>query len=284
MPSKKVTISQKIFIFLLITVGIVFILLQVYRSVREGFDTTTIDVNCKLIDHPVNGRQIYMCVSREEALSQLINMKDESFADVAVCYADIRHNDDTNADSNYNFGIGASNLPTVFYTCFDRPAHLQFDASAGIKVPVDDIDDPQPEYGVNTLQTNCAAYNGAFQTYFKNYIKTSSILGSINTIGFSNIASSINVLSNVSSQKCVGSPNNPLYVNRIDSNVCNSINDGISRFINISNDRSSDSLGNLKDVLTESKNLLSNEIYTILKPAFLNSGCDSNITEYMKII
>jgi hypothetical protein len=287
MPSKKVTISQKIFIFLLITVGIVFLLLQVYRSVREGFDN---DIRCKILDLGASvsenggepaGRKTYVCETRDEALNQLMNMRDDSFNNYAVCYTDIVIT--SNTISNGNFAIGGSNISTTFYTCFDRPPRLEFDTTTGTKLPIADMDDQQPLTGVNTLQANCSAYNGAFQTYFNSYIKTSSILGSVNTIGYSNIASSINVLSTVSSQKCKsGNPGTNTAVK-----ICDSINDGITRFINISNDTTSpNSLSNLKSVLIESKNVLSNQMYMILKPAFLNSGCiaDADMEKYFKVI
>jgi len=289
MPSKKVTISQKIFIFLLLTVGIVFILLQVYRSVREGFQSTD-DIACERKE--INGRKIFLCDTRDAALSQLINMRDDSFADVGVCYADIQYDSNIAGYSNFNFGIGASNLPTKFYTCFNRPPGLEFDTTNGTKIPISEFDDLQPESGVNILKTNCAAYNGAFQTYFNSYIKTSSILGSVNTIGFSNISSGIGILSTISTQKCVSSddstttPSNPKGIYNTNSNVCITIRDGISRFVSISNDTSPNSLSSLKSVLIESKNVLSNQMYTILKPAFLNSGCiaDADMSNYMRII
>jgi len=285
MPSKKVTISQKIFIFLLITVGIVFILLQVYRSVREGFQTNT-DTSCK--DETINGRKIYLCGTKDEALSELNNMSDSSYDNTAVCYTDI------NSEENYrndNFGIGSSNLPTKFYTCFSRPAVEIFDPTSGVKFPISELDDIQPESGIATLQTNCALYNGAFQTYFNSYIRTSSILGSVNTIGFSNIVSSMNVLSTVSTLKCVSADDknntlNPGGLTNTAVGVCNSISTGMAYFFAMSNDESEDSLKRLTSVIGESKNLLSNEIYTVLKPAFLNSGCvaDSDMSNYMKVI
>jgi hypothetical protein len=282
MPSKKVTISQKIFIFLLLTVGIVFILLQVYHSVREGFQSTDDGVLCDRKE--INGRPTYLCETKEAALSQIGNMDRTVDVDIAVCYTDI---DTNNSNINGNFGIGASNLPTKFYICYDRPPLLVFDPTAGVMLSMLEIDDPQPDSATTSFRANCAAYNGAFQTYFNSYLKTSSILGSVNTIGFSNISSGINILSNVSTQRCIKS-GDPKYIasNDIGSNLCRTFGLGISKFASISNDTGPSSLQELTKVISESKNLLSNEMYTVLKPAFLNSGCiaDSDMAAYRKII
>jgi hypothetical protein len=204
--------------------------------------------------------------------------------DLAVCYTDI---DTNNSNINGNFGIGSSNLPTKFYVCYDRPPPLTFDATAGIMLPILEIDDPQPDSATTSFRANCSAYNGPFQTYFNSYLKTSSILGSVNTIGFSNISSGINILSNVSTQKCIHR-NDTRYVasNDIGSNLCTTFGIGISKFATISNDTGPSSLQELTRVIGESKNLLSNEMYTVLKPAFLNSGCiaDSDMAAYKKVI
>lgn len=302
MPSKKVTISQKIFIFLLVTVGIVFILLQVYRSVREGFQTNTDDIKCELVKlgnvkDPVTGevmgdKETYICDTRDDAISQINAMKGPSFNNIGVCYTDIRYDDTTQTYSNANFFAAASNVSTTFYTCFQRPVPEVFDINAGVKFPIEELEDTQPAAGTASVQTNCSAYNGTFQTYFTSYIKTSSILGSINTIGYSNIASSINVLSTVSTQKCVSAndtisnTSNIRGVNNTAEGVCNSISTGISYFRAMSNDTGPESLKTLTGVIGESKNMLSNQVYNILKPAFLNSGCvaDADITKYMEII
>ena len=263
MSSKKAQTRIKIFLFLLLTVGIVFLLLKVWWATRqqaEGFQL--IDINtadCTLTT--VNNTPTYLCESLEEAKATLLNAEDLKLTpSTAICYKDITLSSLTKAD-------------TVYYTCFDRPTPLgPFDPITGSREEIDPIadEDPQPERQIGSIKANCAAYMGPYRTIMNNYDRVITLISSVSTIGLANISTGMGTLTDINTRQCQNVPASDVAKTR----VCKTIQEGIGRYNTIFNDTSSPiSLKNTMAALQASKAMMSNEIFNTLKPAFLNSGC-----------
>jgi hypothetical protein len=179
----------------------------------------------------------------------------------AVCFTDSGSPDMTLSTSTY-------------YTCFQRPTPTVLNTILGYKEEIDAVggDDPQPDLGQGTIRANCAAYNGGYKTIMSGYTRVSTLTGTVSSIGLGNISSGMGILRSLSTATCASVAAN----DTAKTNICNSLKAGIERYSTLLTDTTTPtSLQNLYTTLRDSKATMSNEIFGMLKPGFLNSGCIS---------
>lgn len=264
MAPKKAPIYLKLFIFLLITVGIVYIVLQIIFQpsprISEGFQTPLCPMQV------INNRNTYLCDNSNRALA--LSVDSNIGLNDSICYND--------SDSLTSVQTGG-----VYYICYDRPAPLYFNEKIGATTRLAAYDDMAPESAIDSGNANCSAYNGPYKDLYKTYTGTSTLISIVDAQGLSNIEANMNLLSNMSNTHCARPPTDPAMIN-----VCRSINVGIQAFSMIYNSDEPNSLKNVSRNMNNAKNIMSNQYYNFIRPAFYNSGCmsDSDVASYDDLV
>ena len=253
MPTpKKITTTLKVFIFLALTLGILWIALAVQKNVSEGFQT----FGCET--QTIAGRRTYLCPTEAAAQSLYVDSGTTLNPTDAVCYTDTNTLDPsmTSGGSRY-------------YVCYTRPAPQMFDSIFGVYRDVDVLQDedraPESEYGGIGLMQN--AYSGGYKQMFKSYVNVSTLQGSVDGYGLSNVKYGLTTLNGVKAALCQTD-----ILRATNSNICTSAQAGIDAFTGILNSSNELSLSNLSTILNNSRNKISSVVFNTLEPAFYDAG------------
>ena len=202
MPSRRLDIKIRIILFLLCTVGILYITMRLLYRNYEGFQASG---NCSYNTSLFPGKSVYLCPTDDDATGL--------FSDVSL-----------NLNSNDGVCYKASDK---FYTCYQRPPATNFDFTSGVYVQIKHIDDTSPDDAINNMEQICATSNAENLRISTIYQSTlayqKGVTGVINTI-----SNAVSQLSNISTSYCTGiSASDPKY------NFCTTLNTGIGNFKNL---------------------------------------------------
>jgi hypothetical protein len=243
MIRNKIYTIQAIVAYLLMVVGIIYIVLYIHtylNSLSEGFQSGT-TCTTKII----GDRSTYLCPNVDSANTLL-------FAGVKspICYT----------DSNINY---SDTTGSIGYTCFDMNGDPEFDSERGVYVPFDPIinDDPMPGNGIDSYYIGTNTFRGGYNTFNKAYTDVETLRSTISSVGLINIISVQSRLQVLSTTYC-----GITYANR-NIDACTAISSAITTTSNFINDNSVNSLSYINNTLTDSKN----KIKTILYDNFIQS-------------
>jgi hypothetical protein len=161
---------MRLVVFLLGTVGVVFlVLLLARRSRTEGFQTAADCATFKSRCAPqtISGDFVYLCPDADTA------------SDLLQCSPDLATTLQLNPAGTSNLGIRdavcylvpggsyapASKVGDVYYVCYQRPPQIVYDDTLGMTRytdPTNEVDDdPNPGTMTVNLETACGTYQGA---------------------------------------------------------------------------------------------------------------------------
>jgi hypothetical protein len=173
----KTRLVQKVFVFLLITVGILYLLLRVQRATREPFVATRAEYNdcdtkikkCQKYNLP-DGNEAYFC-------------RDGDSGDTGQ----LRAEDILNCDDQPSDKINPANIPALgsgnavcyqkgtqggsIYVCYDRPPPIYYDPNLDTYVNQNYLDDPVPGQLESLLPTTCATYQTTLSMLYNAFSK-----------------------------------------------------------------------------------------------------------------
>jgi len=209
MPSKSLDIKIRIVLFIICSVGILYVSMKLFYQPTEGFQTI-ID-NCTLDTTTYKGKRVWKCNTEADALvlfhdtSVTINEADQ------VCFP------------TPNPVINTSN----YFTCYQRPPGQYFDYNDGVFVNNNSITDRTPIGIENDMSQVCSDYNGEtarFIDVITNQISTQQIISSAS----GRILFTTTQLINISTQYCAA----PITDQKI-INFCSVLNQGINIYQNL---------------------------------------------------
>jgi hypothetical protein len=245
MKSKRLPIILKIFTFLLFTIGILYICQYFNNCLTEGFQTTVVSktkeapsldpsTGCRAVFE--NNRNLILCSGNAQAYTML------SASNMATYLP----------NSNDNLCVHQGDMTdSMYYTCYNRPAPMIFDALTGIYRASDPMvdDDETPDIIAPNIDVMCGSYSNATNSVKKSYTATIKIFRDISGY-ISSIISYSNSMSNVSTNNCKFGHNQNY------SEACKSIQDSIVFFRNLPTSskltevlqRTSNTIINLRDL------------------------------------
>jgi len=240
MNVKRIRLIQRIIIFLLITISLLYICCQLYYRTSEGFDCTKTQVN---------GVDTRLCATMTEAESV--------FADATIL---------SNTNICYNT-TKDSNLPNQ-YVCYDRPGPLIYDSNSDSHRPYDNLgdNDISPSIEAQSAYNNCSAYVAGFGSFSNAYRNTLNFESSIAHIDISSVTSIIYYLSTTSTLYCPTTGASP--------KICNTLRTGITDFETMRDNPTGLSL--ISTNVGQSVSTMRTLLYHNLLPMFIDSGCMGN--------
>jgi len=208
MPSKRLDIKIRILLFLLCTIGILYIAMRLFYQVdTEGFQVVSQD-NCVLDNNfQGSGKRVWECPTYTASI-QLLTDTSITLSDTdSVCY--LTPNPDY-PTSNY-------------YTCYQRPSGSNFNPSDGVYYPTSAVSPPDQTPGaiIGDMNQLCSDYKTEGAKIFYG-ISTSKIVQDQITTASDDILHATNTLSNLSTQYCPKGVTNPKIVD-----FCKTLNTGI---------------------------------------------------------
>lgn len=166
--SQSVYRSSRLVGFLLLTVGIVYIVMRIYASFEEGFQT--LDASTCRVTTDVQGMRVWLCGTKGDAVQLNLNectVPSECGADTTrlqkvdgLCYR---------SDPPY----------TSTFVCYDRPAPTVLDPVFGIKESIALEDDPAPDLHMTTYKTTCRSMPAAIRTLYNSFLSTNVLYKSV---------------------------------------------------------------------------------------------------------
>ena len=266
----RVKLIQNIFIFLLLSVGILFISLIIRRSgrsLREGF---AIDPNairgCELKNFatPSGEVQGLLCgteVEAQSAATQVIpygSLTMDGITPTApICYLKIT--------------TGLKDTAQPVFVCYNRPPDLiQDDLGMRYLDPMIDIDQT-PETLGSEIPTTCTAYKTAYAQALQTQ---STLTGNIsfldNTMGvLSNVYTTLNTTYNT---KCKGS------LTQAQKNMCGSMSAGIATYNDLLTNSNSNNIINVRQTMTNVNKELTGLINGGIAASFAGLDCADPVT------
>jgi hypothetical protein len=240
----KSTTIKRIVAFLFLSVGILYIVMWLQRSMQlEGFQSSSLtSCSTKLI----GGRYTYLCPDVISAESLLL----DGTSSYPVCYT--------------NINMNLSNVGSVGYTCYDMNGDPTFDDTRGVYVPFDPLidNDTMPGNGENDITTGYGTFLAGYNSFVRNYKNSLTLETNISSLGLGNIKAVQTNLNRLSSDaKC----QNPTAVYTA---PCAAINRALTKVNTIINDNSTNSLSNLSTTLRNTNNTIKSSIYTEFIPGF----------------
>ena len=184
MRSKRLDTKIRIILFLLCTIGILYISVKLlYKPCFEGFQTYN---KCEYDTVLLPGRGMWKCPSQLDAMALLtdtnippLNQND------AICYLTPNPEDPNKK----------------YYTCYQRPAGLSFDVNEGVYVPNNSLDDTSPATIVSDTMQLCASYNGNLGRFVTIVLSTAMYQENISNAS-DNVSGTVTILTNISSSYC----------------------------------------------------------------------------------
>ena len=242
MNIKRIRLIQRIILFLLVTIALLYICSRIYYS-KEGFAC-----NSDIVITP--GITTYLCDTQADAVDTFNNGIPSNITEFDVCY---------------NVGID-SNLPKQ-YVCYNRPGPRIYDSNTDTYTPYDNIgdNDPSPLIHKQTANTYCNSQINSFKSFEKAYDNTMKFQSSVTNINISSIKSIVYYLSNTHSAYCSKPDAN--------ANICNQLQSGINAFTTIRDDTSPNTINAISTNLGQSLSVMKQYIYRDLVPMFIDSGC-----------
>jgi hypothetical protein len=240
----KSTTIKRIVAFLFLSVGILYIVMWLQRSLElEGFQSLT-PVSCDL--KTIAGRPTYLCpddISAEMLLTS-------GTTNYPVCYTD------TN--------IKLSNVGSYGYTCYDMNGDPTFDSERGVYLPFNPItdNDPMPSYGENDITTGYGSFLSGYNSFMSAYRNSATMEQNVSSLGFGNIKQVRTNLNALSNAKCTGT------ITNIYSAPCAAITRALTTVNGIINNNSQNSLSNISTTLQNTNTTIKSSIYAEFMPGF----------------
>jgi hypothetical protein len=219
MRSKQLDIKIRIFLFLLCTIGILYISMKLlYRPIlyRPNFEAFQTKDNCVYDLAILNGRGVWKCPTEFDAMNlfgdNTVKLNDSD----AVCY----------------LTPNPSKPDIKYYTCYQRPPATTFNPVDGNNIPNSYLGDSSPMNIITDIDQVCSDYNALNVSFITALQSTSSYQALISTASH-NVNGTTSNLSNISTQYCTND-----IVTRLDHNnsryiFCDTLNRGIDIFTNL---------------------------------------------------
>lgn len=187
-PSPIIQRYGKLVGFLVLTVGIVWIVVQLTTRMQEGFQTTA--ATCPPTEgcepkRMIAGIQTYLCADSTAALGK--TYETGVLSSDRICYRA------ASGDSNCQF------------TCFDRPAPVTIDFDTGIPMSIDPSDDPAPYTNNAMFDTTCKTLPRDFIELKKTYNTTRDLRNNVEH-EVKTLVDTGNILSNLYTTYCRPTP------------------------------------------------------------------------------
>ena len=200
MPSFISRKIQRIFIYLLATIGIIFLVLLITRQIREGFQAATPEPNIidkyrqDCLDRLKTTGAI--CPSRTDGPHKIFTCPDETTA-MKLLQCDRTFSDTIVQDGpvylNLTDSICYKSEVTQTYLCYNRPPLLAYDSELNTTVynnpGIPGMYDPVPTDLDNDIPGICPSYQASYTLLYKGISSISTNLSEVN--------SNLSVLSNV---------------------------------------------------------------------------------------
>jgi hypothetical protein len=170
MKSNRLYIILKIFGFLIISIGILFICQFFTKTLEEGFQASgapsgpSIPSQCKITRD--SGRKLILCPTENDALTVFNNMSN-------------------NLPEKYdNVCITNDKFLSNYYTCYTRPGQQVFNTTYGIYRDFDPkIDEDDLAFNlVPSIETFCASYYTNTQKIIKGIASTQAVVDNLSNI------------------------------------------------------------------------------------------------------
>lgn len=244
MIRNKIYTIQAIVAYLLMMVGIIYIVLYIHtylKSVSEGFQTGT---SC--ITKNIGGRLTYLCPDLNSANTLIL-----AGTTSPVCYT----------DSNINY---SNTTGSIGYTCFDMNGDPEFDSTRGVYVPFNPVtdDDPMPGNGIDSYYIGANTFTSGYNAFSSVYKDIEELRSTISTVGLVNIKSVQSRLQGLSTSYC-----GTTYANR-NTDACIAISSAIYTTSNLISDNSVSSLSHINNTLRDSKNIIKTNLYNNFMQSF----------------
>ena len=242
MNIKRIRLIQRIILFLLVTIALLYICSTIYYS-KEGFA-------CNTRDDMSSGIKTYLCDNKTDAEDTLTNGIPSNITEFDICY---------------NVGTD-SNLPKQ-YVCYDRPGPRIYDNTTASYSSYDNLgdNDISPVIEQQTNNTYCNSYINSFNPFQNAYENTMKFQSSITDIDISSIRSIVYYLSNTSTTYCPKPGAN--------TNICTTLKNGITDFTTMRDDPSPNTINAISTNVGQSLAAMKRYIYHDLVPMFIDSGC-----------
>lgn len=251
----KLSSIYRIYLFLLLTIGIVYIVVYFNQRVNniEGF--LTIPSGCS--KHTVGGRLSYLCSGRgtAEELFDNADLTDTKITE-QVCYTDSSNTD-----------INPSSLNNRVFVCFDMNGEMSFDETTGTYTEFDPIldDDQLPIIAEQDAITNRLAFAAGHNSFKPAYDNVSTIKANAKIYGYDHVLDVRTKLTTLSNSYCVAP------IPSIREVPCSKVTTTITKLNEILDDRTDNSLFNINSVLNNSENTIKGIIYNTFIPGFDDS-------------
>lgn len=208
----KTRLTQRVFLFLLITVGIVFLVVQIRSrfAFKERFQTQTQtqDVcrayytKCGLYTIPDDGRKILLCQESGGQTGQEIALEFLNMCDTTA----LRSLDPTNLSTwnpldavCYSQRTSAGDV----YICYDRPPPLVYDQVVGGNITQDPNDDLVPEQNARSVTDACDTYQTVTNMLFRTFSTTTMNKAKVSN-GLASLKDARNQVSTLYTARCNG--------------------------------------------------------------------------------
>ena len=242
MNIKRIRLIQRIILFLLVTIALLYICSQIYYS-KEGFACNS--------DIPITpGVTTYLCDTQADAVDTFNNGIPSYVTSYDMCY-------NVNSDSN---------TPKQ-YVCYNRPGPRVYQEESDSYRPYDNIgdNDISPVIEKQTGDAYCNSYINSFKSFEYAYNNTRKFQSSVHDVNLSSIQSIVYYLSNTSTTYCPKPGAN--------ANICNTLGSGITTFTTIRDNQSPNTIRAISTNVGQSVSTMKQYIYHDLIPMFIDSGC-----------
>jgi hypothetical protein len=209
MAPKPLDIKIRILLFIICSVGILYISMRLFYKQTEGFQQVT--DNCLLDTTTFPGKRVWECPTNSDAVSLFydnnakINLTDQ------VCFPTPNPTVDT---SNY-------------FTCYQRPAGKSFNFVTGVSVDSNSVLDQTP-FGIeNDMSQVCSDYNGE-TARFVNILNSTIAYQQIVSTASGRVSFTTNQLISLSSTYCVAPISEQKFID-----FCNTLSTGIGIYITL---------------------------------------------------
>jgi len=209
MPSKRLDIKIRILLFIICSVGILYISMLLFYRPVEGFQTAN---NCYYDTTTFPGKKVWGCPTETDAVA-LLNDPGITLSDTdQVCFLTPNPTDYTKK----------------YYTCYQRPPDKLLNISDGIRYDTDLTKDVKPIVIENDMTQLCSDYtseNARFLTVLKSTIAYQKMISSVS----GRISFTTNELIGLSTQYCKSGVTR--QQNFVD--FCTTLQDGIRIYENL---------------------------------------------------
>jgi len=265
MIDKKIRLALHILLYLMLFVGILFVMGYILEflqgSLTEGFQLTQLtDQAGKSVKNctkaTVFGKDIVLCASSNDAQNYLmINTTKNYFIPLTtqICYT----------DSNDS---GLANGSNVNYVCFQRPAPMIFDTNTNVERRQDPImdGDEVPESNRASIEGVCDGYQSLLANADIRYQNTTNTFSTVTYVQ-STIQYIASGLATVSTTNC----RSGTVLSQIKANACGTVSTSIKNFANL---QSNGQIGTVSTTLNQSRINISTMMKDLVT-TFTNTGC-----------